>query len=91
MPLVAPRHSKEQNCEVYHNHSGCTESNNIEKKYFEWGVGGKRLCKHCEKLADQDAMQEKMKSNPNNLHPLFGHRRGSILNFFQAIEKESKK
>jgi hypothetical protein len=59
MPLEVPRHSTELHCEVYHNHTDCTEANNIEQKYFAWGTGNKRLCKHCEKLADYDAMAKK--------------------------------
>lgn len=84
MPLVVPRHSKEQNCEVYHNHSDCTESNNIEERNFVFGIGGKRLCKHCEKLADSDAMAEKMlksKSSAAVVHALFGARNKSIFNY----------
>lgn len=69
MPLQTPRYSSEPNCEVYHNHTGCTESNNIEKKYFTWGTGNKRLCKHCEKLGDTDGMTEKFKEH-NNLNAL---------------------
>jgi hypothetical protein len=65
MPLVTPRHSKQINCEVYHNHSDCTESNNIEKKYFAWGVGKKRLCKHCEDLGDKDAILKKSIESTN--------------------------
>lgn len=57
MPLdKIPHYSTEPHCEVYHNHTDCTEANNIEKRYFKLGTGGKRLCHHCEKLANQDAL-----------------------------------
>lgn len=59
MPLEFPRHSTEPHCEVYHNHTDCTEANNIEKKNFAFGVGSKRLCKHCEDLANKDALAQK--------------------------------
>jgi len=74
MPLEEPRHSTQPECEVYHIHTECTEANNIETKYFAWGVGGKRLCKHCEKLADADAMAKDMIGKiraAENLHSLF--------------------
>jgi hypothetical protein len=65
MPLTEPRHSSEKNCEVYHNHTNCTESNNIEQRNFQWGTGGKRLCKHCEDLGNTDALAKKYLSSDN--------------------------
>jgi len=35
---------------VYHNNTGCTTGNNIERKYLRRGTGGKRLCKECNRL-----------------------------------------
>lgn len=59
MPYMLPRHSSEHQAEVYHNHTDCTEANNIEDRYFEWGTGNKRLCKDCERKANADAMVKK--------------------------------
>lgn len=43
-------HSKQDNTKVYHNTTKCTEGNNIEKRNFARGTGGKDLCKHCSKI-----------------------------------------
>lgn len=66
MPLETPRHSKQINCEVYHNHTDCTEANNIEERYFEWGTGDKRLCKHCESLGNRDGIARKYARSMSN-------------------------
>lgn len=50
MSKVAAYHSTEPNIEVYHNSSLCTEGNNIERRHWASGTGGKRLCDHCRRL-----------------------------------------
>jgi hypothetical protein len=58
MPIVSPFHSIQQpyglinmaRGAVYHNHSDCTEGNNIEPQYWAAGTGGHRLCEHCARL-----------------------------------------
>ena len=35
---------------VYHDHSACTEGNNIEARNKQQGRGGRRHCKTCEGL-----------------------------------------
>jgi hypothetical protein len=72
MPLETPRYSTEPHCEVYHNHTDCTEANNIEKKYFKWGTGGKRICHHCERLANQDGMIKSALESAAIVGGLFG-------------------
>lgn len=49
MAVVPAFHSILQN--VYHNNSGCTEGNNIERVNLRSGTGGKPLCQHCRRLA----------------------------------------
>jgi hypothetical protein len=44
MPVIDPIYSIEKDREVYHNHTDCTERNNIEAKNIRAGTGGKRLC-----------------------------------------------
>lgn len=43
-----PYHSVDS--DVYHIYSDCTEGNNIESDKRRDGVGGNRLCKHCEAI-----------------------------------------
>jgi hypothetical protein len=45
-----PWHSKRPGETKYHDNTACTEGNNIERYYFEWGTGGKTLCVHCAHL-----------------------------------------
>jgi len=52
MTKVSPWHSSKPGIEVYHNNNKCTEGNNIEKKYWTAGTGGKRLCLTCKGLND---------------------------------------
>jgi len=54
MAITTPWYSARPGTEVYHNNSGCTEVNNIEAYNVKEGTGGKRLCKHCEKLNAQE-------------------------------------
>ncbi|MDQ3934036.1 MAG: hypothetical protein M3340_05325 [Actinomycetota bacterium] len=35
---------------VYHDNLACTEGNNIERRYWRAGRGGRRLCTHCARL-----------------------------------------
>ncbi len=54
MPQVAPFHSAKPNANnVHHNNSACTEGNNIERQYLRSGTGGRPLCQHCARLAQQ--------------------------------------
>lgn len=48
--FINPWYSVREGTEVYHNNSECTEVNNIEAYNVREGTGGKRLCKHCERL-----------------------------------------
>jgi len=75
MPVIEPIYSIEKGCEVYHNHSECTERNNIEARNIRAGRGEKRLCKHCQNLASQDHL---MTLAAMSNHPLFG-KGGSLL------------
>jgi len=51
MGKVAPYHSKAANHrKVYHDHSECTEGNNIESYNREAGTGGYPKCEHCTRL-----------------------------------------
>ena len=34
----------------HHNNTGCTEGNNIERRYRREGDGNKPLCDHCTRL-----------------------------------------
>lgn len=36
--------------DVYHNNNNCTERNNIEDDNLKQGDGGRKLCKHCKRL-----------------------------------------
>ena len=47
---ISPFHSIRKDINVYHNNDKCTEGNNIERKNFKHGTGGKRLCERCKKL-----------------------------------------
>lgn len=47
---ISPFHSIRKDINVYHNNNKCTEGNNIERKNFKHGTGGKRLCERCKKL-----------------------------------------
>jgi hypothetical protein len=48
---MAEWHSKLPGTEVYHNNRKCTIGNNIERKNFVSGRGGKRrLCEECKRL-----------------------------------------
>jgi phenylacetate-coenzyme A ligase PaaK-like adenylate-forming protein len=48
MPKVSPWHSSAAGIDVYHDNTACTEGNNIEKKHWTSGTGGKRKCSKCE-------------------------------------------
>ena len=48
---VAPYHSIKPGTKVHHNHSECTEGNNIEAYYKRPGTGGHPLCEHCKRLS----------------------------------------
>jgi hypothetical protein len=52
VPKVDPYHSKAaQHRNVYHDHSDCTEGNNIEASNKVPGTGGYPKCEHCERLS----------------------------------------
>lgn len=53
MPKQQPWHSTRPGETVYHDNTACTEGNNIERYYFAWGTGNRRLCDHCKRL-DQE-------------------------------------
>jgi len=54
MPQVPAFHSvKPDASNVHHNNSACTEGNNIERQYWRSGTGGRPLCAHCARLAQQ--------------------------------------
>jgi hypothetical protein len=57
MPTIEPIYSIEKGCEVYHNHTECTERNNIEARNIRAGSGSKRLCDHCKRLSHVDAVR----------------------------------
>ena len=82
MPLETPRHSTELHCEVYHNHTDCTEANNIEDRYLKFGTSGKRLCKHCESLGDRDGFVKETMKYKTMAHGLVG---GSPVGFLGGI------
>jgi len=48
MPITDPIYSIKPNTQVYHNHTACTERNNIETVNVRAGTGGKRLCERCQ-------------------------------------------
>ena len=50
MPRVAAYHSKLPGTRVYHDHSECTEGNNIESYNRVSGTGGHPKCDHCKRL-----------------------------------------
>jgi hypothetical protein len=51
MPKVSPYHSVKPNTKnVYHDHSECTEGNNIESYYKRPGTAGRPRCEHCVRL-----------------------------------------
>jgi len=50
MGKVAAYHSKKEGTKVHHNHSECTEGNNIETYNKVAGTGGLPLCDHCKRL-----------------------------------------
>jgi len=52
MTKKAAWHSSKLGIDVYHNNDKCTEGNNIEKRYWTAGTGGKRLCKNCKTYND---------------------------------------
>lgn len=52
MSRVAPFHSTHPMARrVYHDNDRCTEGNNIERRYWASGTGGRRRCEHCERLS----------------------------------------
>jgi len=51
MAKVSPFHSKKPGTTVYHDNSGCTEGNNIEKENKVSGTGGRTKCDHCKRLS----------------------------------------
>ena len=67
MPVIDPIYSIEKDCEVYHNHTECTERNNIETKNVRAGTGDKRLCHHCLKLSANLPLWPKMGLSINPL------------------------
>jgi len=51
MGKVAPYHSRAPNDrKLYHDHSDCTEGNNIETYNKFGGTGGYPKCEHCQRL-----------------------------------------
>ena len=50
MAIIDPIYSIENERDVYHTNSDCTERNNIEARNVRAGTGDKRLCEHCKKL-----------------------------------------
>lgn len=50
MAIAFPWHSTRLGESVYHNNTECTEGNNIERRYYAIGEGGKTLCTHCARL-----------------------------------------
>jgi hypothetical protein len=49
--VTSPWHSKKpSDRRVYHNNTGCTEGNNIERQNRVSGTGGRPLCDHCGRL-----------------------------------------
>lgn len=50
MGKVAAYHSTLAAIQVYHDNDKCTEGNNIERRNWKAGKGGKRLCRRCETL-----------------------------------------
>ena len=50
MKAANPWHSTRPGEYVYHDNLACTEGNNIERYYFAWGTGNRRLCEHCARL-----------------------------------------
>jgi hypothetical protein len=57
MPTVTQWHSAKPETKVYHNHTGCTEGNNIEAYNVREGTGSKRLCEHCQRLTQEDSFK----------------------------------
>lgn len=54
MPKVSPFHSKlENDPQVYHDNSACTEGNNIEDKNRKPGTDGRPRCSRCTELDRQ--------------------------------------
>jgi hypothetical protein len=51
MAKVPAFHSTRLGETVHHNNNACTEGNNIEKKYYATGTGGRPLCNHCARLS----------------------------------------
>jgi hypothetical protein len=51
MSKVAAFHSTKPGTKVHHDHSKCTEGNNIEHHYRATGTGGHPKCEHCKRLA----------------------------------------
>ena len=90
MPLDTPYYSTEVNCEVYHNHTNCTEGNNIEKKYKEWGTGNKRLCKHCEKEGNSDGMVKKIMEGRKAWGILGGTGSSSLVSALELMKGAKK-
>lgn len=83
-----PFYSTEQNCQVYHNHTDCTEGNNIEKKYLQFGTGGKRLCAHCERLSNKEGVSKNLTDRFNGLGLAAGILGGEFKSsLFAAMKK----
>lgn len=54
MPKTDPWHSiRQQDRNVYHDNTRCTEGNNIEPQYRRSGTAGRPLCETCRRLAAQ--------------------------------------